>query len=99
MHSVDGLVFEEELVVFGNGDEEEDGGDILKAVYPLLPLRSLTSDIEHAVCKLADDESSLSDASGLHSRSEYVLVVGEVIWLCDSADRVEVTEWVGLAAA
>ena len=92
MHSVDGFVFEEELVVFGNCDKEEDGGDILKAVYPLLPLRSLTSDVEHAVCELADDESSLSDASGLHSRSKHILVVREVVWLCDSTNGVEITE-------
>lgn len=38
LHTVDGLVLEQKLVVLGDGDEEEDGGDILKAVYPLLSL-------------------------------------------------------------
>lgn len=36
LHTVDSLVLEQELVVLGDGDEEEDGGDILEAVYPLL---------------------------------------------------------------
>lgn len=75
LHSVDGFVFEEQLIVLGDGNEEKDGGDVLKAVDPFLPLGSLTSDIEHAVGKLADDESSLSNTSGLHSRSQNILVV------------------------
>ena len=69
LHSIDGLVFKEQLVVLGDGNEEKDGRDVLKAVNPFLTLGSLTSDIEHAVGKLADDESSFSNASGLHSRS------------------------------
>ena len=69
LHSVDGLVFEEQLVVLGDGNEEKDGRDVLEAMDPFLSLGSLTSDIEHAVGKLTDDESSLGDTSGLHSRS------------------------------
>ena len=38
LHTVDGFIFEEELVVFGDGDEEKDGGDVLEAVDPFLPL-------------------------------------------------------------
>lgn len=69
MHSVDRLVFEEQLIVLGDGNEEKDGRDVLEAVDPFLSLGSLTSDVEHAVGKLADDESGLGDTSGLHSRS------------------------------
>jgi len=38
LHTVDGLIFEEKLVVFGNSDKKEDGCDVLKAVDPLLSL-------------------------------------------------------------
>ena len=69
LHSVDGLVFEEQLIVLGDGNEEKDGRDVLKAMYPFLSLGPLTSNIEHAVCKLADDESSLGNTSGLYSGS------------------------------
>ena len=37
LHSVDGFVFEEQLIVFGDGNEEKDGRDVLEAVDPLLP--------------------------------------------------------------
>lgn len=38
LHTVDGLIFEQKLVILGNGNEEKDGGDIFEAVDPLLPL-------------------------------------------------------------
>lgn len=90
LHTVDGLVLEQQLVVFGDGDEEEDGGDVLEAVYPLLTLRSLTTDIEHAVGKIADDEGGFGDTSRLDTRSEHVLVVGNVVGRSDTVDGVEV---------
>ena len=46
LHTVDVLVFVEELVVLGDGDEEDDGCDVLEAVDPLLALRTLSSDVE-----------------------------------------------------
>lgn len=49
LHAVDGLVLEQQLVVLGDGHEEEDGGDVLKAVDPLLTLGSLAAHVEHAV--------------------------------------------------
>ncbi len=36
LHTVDRLVFEQELVVLGDGDQEQNRGDVLEAVYPLL---------------------------------------------------------------
>lgn len=59
---------------------------------PLLSLRSLSSYIEHSVRKLPNNESSLSDTSGLHTRSKDILVVWHVIVLGDSVDVVEVAE-------
>ena len=69
LHSVYSLIFEEQLVVLRYSNQEKDGRDVLKAVYPFLSFRSLTSNIEHTVGELADDEGGFSNASGLHSRS------------------------------
>ena len=79
LHTVDGLIFEQQLVVLRDGDQEENGGDVLEAVDPLLSLRSLTTDIEHTVGEVADDERGLSDTSCLDTRSKNILVVGDVV--------------------
>ena len=92
LHTVDGLVFEEQLVVLGDGDQEEDGGDVLEAVNPLLSLGSLTTDVEHAVCQVADDECGLGDTGGLDTGTEDILVGGEVVGLGDAVNGVEVAE-------
>lgn len=57
---------------------------------PLLALRSLTANVEHPVGKFANDEGGLRYASSLHTGAEHVLVIGEVVWCCDSVDGVEV---------
>ena len=41
-----GLILVEDLVVLGHCDAEDDCGDILEAMDPLLPLRSLASNVE-----------------------------------------------------
>lgn len=92
LHTVHGLIFKQQLVVFGNGDQEEDGGDILEAVNPLLSLGTLTTDIEHAVGQVANDESCLSDTSRLDTGAEDILVSGEVIALADAVNRIEIAE-------
>ena len=38
VHAVDGVVFGQDLVVLAQADDEEDGGDVVEAVDPLLPL-------------------------------------------------------------
>lgn len=92
MHTVDSLVFKEQLIVLGDGDEEEDGRDIFKAVNPLLALRTLATNIEHPVREFTDDEGRLGDTSSLDTRSENILVVGDVVVLSDSADIIEIAE-------
>jgi len=91
LHTVDGLIFEEKLVVLGDSDKEENGGNVLEAVDPLLSLRSLSSDVEHAVCKVTNDESGFGNTSGLDTGSKNVLIVWHVIASRDSGDVVEVT--------
>lgn len=78
------------MVVFRDGDEEKDCGYVLEAMYPLLTLRTLTADIEHAVCEIADDECGLGDTSGLDTGAEDVLIVGNIVWCGNAIDRVKV---------
>lgn len=67
LHAIHSLIFEEQLVIFGNGDKEEDCSNVLEAVNPLLTFRSLTTNIEHTVSEVADDECGLGDTSCLDS--------------------------------
>jgi hypothetical protein len=92
LHTVDCLVLKQKLVVLGNGDEEEDGGDILEAMDPLLSFRSLSSNIKHAISQVPNDEGGLRNTSGLDTRSKHILVVGHIVWLSDPLDVVEVAE-------
>jgi len=41
-------LFEENLVVLAQGYAEDDRGDVLEAMDPLLPLTPLTADVKHA---------------------------------------------------
>jgi hypothetical protein len=90
LHTVDSFVLEEQLVVLGDGDQEQDGGDVLEAVNPLLTLRSLTTDVEHAVGQIANNEGGLGNTGGLDTRAEHILVGREVVGLSDTVNGVEV---------
>jgi hypothetical protein len=92
LHAVHGLVFKEKLIVLRDGDQEENGGDILEAMDPLLTLRTLSTDIEHPVCELADDEGGLCNTGGLNTRPQDILVVWHVVVLGDAGDIVEVAK-------
>ena len=92
LHTVYGLVLEQQLVVLGNGDQEQNGGDVLEAVNPLLTLGSLTADVEHPVGQIADDECGLGDTGGLDTRAEDILVSGEVVGLGDTVNGIEVAK-------
>ena len=98
LHTVNRLVFEKQLVVLGDGDKEKDSGDVLEAVNPLLSLRSLTTDIEHSVGEITDDEGSLGDTSSLDTGAKDILVVGHVIRSSDTGNVVKVAKcWVSLS--
>jgi hypothetical protein len=90
LHTVDSLIFEQKLVVLGNSNEEEDGGNVFEAVDPLLSLRTLSSDIEHAISKVTNNESSLGDTGGLDTGAENILIVGHVVGLRDALNVIEV---------
>lgn len=56
-------------------DKKQDDLDIVKDVYPLLSLRSLSTNVKHLVCEVARLENGLADTCGTKSCSENVLVV------------------------
>ena len=91
LHTVDSLILEQELIVLRDGNEEEDGGDVLKAVDPLLTLRSLSTDIEHTVGQVANNEGGLGDTSSLYTRPQDILVIWHVVVHSDAINVVEVT--------
>lgn len=90
LHTVDSLVFEQQLVVLGNSDEEQNGRHILEAVNPLLTLRPLATDVEHAVSEVTNDKGRLRDTGSLDTGSQDVLVVGHVIGSSDTSNVVKV---------
>jgi hypothetical protein len=76
LHSIDGLVLEEQLIVLGDGNEEKNRCDVLEAVDPLFPLGSLSTHIEHAIGEFTNDEGGLGDSGRLDTRPQYILIVG-----------------------
>lgn len=90
LHTVDGLIFKQKLVVLGNGDKEENGGDVLEAVNPLLSLRTLTTDVEHAVGQVTNDECRLGNTSCLDTRAENILIIGHIIGSSNTSNVVKV---------
>jgi len=92
LHTVHGFVFEEKLVVFRNGDEEENCRDVLEAVDPLLSFRSLATHVEHAVCEIANDKGRLRDTGCLDTGPEHILIVRHIIGGGNTGNVVEVAE-------
>lgn len=90
LHAIDRLVLEQQLVVLGDGDQEQNSSDVLEAVNPLLPLGSLATNVEHPVSELPDDERRLRDTGRLDTRPQDILIVGHVVGRSDTGDVVEV---------
>lgn len=92
LHTVDRFVFEEQLVIFGDGYQEENRRHIFEAVNPLLTLRPLTTDIEHPVGQVANNERRFRDTGGLDTRTKDILVGREIVRLGNAVDGIEVTD-------
>ena len=82
VQTYDRLVFVQHLVVLGQGDEENEGGDVLETVNPLLPLGALTTDVEELVCQFTDLECRLGDTGRLYTRAEDILVSWKIARRC-----------------
>lgn len=57
---------------------------------PLLAFRPLATDIKHAVSEVTNNKGGLGNASGFDTRTQHVLVVGNIIGLRDAVDRFKV---------
>jgi len=57
-------VFDQDMVVAADGDEEQDHLYVVEDVDPLFPLGPLATDIDHFVGKVAQLEDGLGDARG-----------------------------------
>lgn len=89
VHLIGVMILDEDLIVTGDGDEEEEGGDILEAVDPLFPLTPLAAHIEHTVGEGTDMEEGLGDTGGLDPASKDILVGGDVLWGEEAIEGVE----------
>lgn len=92
LHTVDSLIFEQQLVVFGDGDQEQNRCHVLEAVDPLLPFRTLTTDVEHPVGQVANNEGSFGDTGGLDTGTENILVCGEIVGLSNTLHGIKVAK-------
>jgi hypothetical protein len=90
VHAVNVRVFVERLVVFGDGDEEDEHVHVLEAVDPLLALRPLSSHVEHDIVELPDLEPLLGETGRLDTRTQNVLVCRDVVLSTYPFSRVEV---------
>jgi hypothetical protein len=66
-------------------------------VNPFLTFGTLSTDIEHAVGEVANDEGGLSDTGGLDTRTEDILVAGEIVGLSNALNGVKVASLVRIA--
>ena len=74
-----GLVLVQHLVVLGHGNAEDDGGDVLKTMDPLFPLRPLTTHVEQLEVEVLEGEVDFDDARCLHPRPQDVLLCRLVV--------------------
>lgn len=75
-----GLVLHQALIIAAQGSHKHQAVHAFEAMYPLLPLRSLTANVEHVVLELTKLEQRLRDASCSESGSEDVLIIGQVVF-------------------
>ena len=89
-HPVHFLVFCQHKVVAGQGDTEDDGGDALEAVYPLLPLRPLSAHVKHFEVEPFECELRLDDTCCLDPRAQDVLLRGDIVRTRDPIQGVQI---------
>jgi len=88
-HAVGLVVFVEEEVVFGEGDTEDGGGDVLEAVHPLLAFGALSAHVHHPIVHVVHVELCLCYPCRLRSAVDDVGFVGAIRGLLEAVDVVE----------
>lgn len=53
--------------------------NVFEAMYPFLPLCSLTTNIKHSIRVRTQVENRFDDTSGFETRAEYILVIWNII--------------------
>jgi len=84
------LVLDQHVVEATDRYQEEYDLNVVKDMYPLLSLRSLASNVEHAVCEVRYLEDSLADACRSESSAKDVLVARYVALLEEAVYVLEV---------
>lgn len=82
-------VFNQNVVVTANGYQKEHDLDVVENVYPFLPLRSLTTNIDHFVYEVAQLEDGLGDTGRPQSCAQNVLVCGKEVFHEKAVDVLE----------
>lgn len=72
------FVLDQHLIVATDGNQEQDYLNIIENVQPLLALRALSTNIEHSICEIAQIEDRFGDARSTESRTQNVLICGNV---------------------
>eukprot|EP00965_Chrysotila_dentata_P079737 2630044-Pleurochrysis_carterae.AAC.6 len=84
------LVLVEHLVKLAERGNKDDRVDVVEAVDPLAALVALAADVEHAEVGCLDLEVGLDYARRPHARAQHVVRRGQVVWVGDPVNRVEV---------
>jgi hypothetical protein len=84
------LVFVQHLIILTERDEEDESGDILETVDPLLSLASLATHVEELVRKLADLEGRFCDPCRFDTTTKDILIGGHVMRFGHAVDSGEV---------
>ena len=87
-----GLILMQHLIVLRHGNAEDDGGDVLKTMNPLFPLRPLTANVEQLEVEVLEGEVDFHDARRLHSRPQDVLLCRLVVLCSESVQVIKETE-------
>lgn len=82
-------VFNQNVIVTTNGYQKKHDLDVVKNMYPFLPLRSLTTNIDHFVNKVAQFEDRLGDTGRPQTCAQNVLVCGEEVFHEKAVDVLE----------
>ena len=85
------IAFDEDLVVFGKGNNEKDGSDIFKAVNPLATFGALTAHVHHAKDYRIQIERVFDNARRRHTHTQDVLQGRHVVRARYPLQRVQVT--------
>lgn len=84
-------VFDQHVVIATDSDQEEYHLHVVEDVDPLLAFRSLSTNIEHAVCEVTSVKDGLADAGGAETCAQNVLVGRQIVFGEEPVDVGEVT--------